>query len=481
MDHNYSPKQFLFLTYEALESRNLAFKALKKQHKSQDFFRETVLKFLSDEIQIKAVMVCFSDLEGNLRSLDYDKKFLLTHFDGLTFDGSSVRGFSVQNESDLVLKIDWSSFYWVPADVFGAGKVIIFANVYDREGRLYMTDFRGRLQQFMEHLYTEKGIVCNVAPEIEGFLLKGVDVEQNFSRERGFDFVSSGGYYHALPQDPLRLFIDNVAEAKRAMGFQNEKDHPEVAPSQFELNYKYTDPIEACDNVLLYKLICRQVAKKMGYTACFLPKPIENINGSGMHLNISLVQNQQNLFYGKGEFGLSKIGMDFASAILYHAKSLCLILNASVNAYRRLDPKFEAPNEIKISNCDRGSMIRIPYADENSTRIEIRSVGPDVNPYLTVFSLLQIGLLGQQEDLVDTFKIVHQKREKLPGNIYDAMRYFKTSDVLIETLGKETHEKYLSLKETAANRSPKELGKTIKTEEVIYHHEVTNQLIWSRF
>lgn len=475
-------KSFLTLSYEELEEKNLELKALRNELKDDDFFKNRILKYLAEEKNIKAVTVCFTDLEGMLRSLDYDKKYLISSSDNLTFDGSSIRGFSNQDESDLLLDIDWSSFYWAPSDIFGPGKTMVFANVLDREKKQYSSDFRGVLKKLLRDVYKNKGMIFNIAPEIEGFLIHGTDSEQNFSiQQGGIKMVTTGGYYNSLPQDPLRIFIDIVAEAQRAMGFENEKDHPEVAPSQFELNYKYTNALEACDQIQLYKLLCRQAAKKMGYTASFLPKPFMNINGSGMHTNISASIDGKNIFFDKETEGLSSFGEQFATSILYHGKSMCLILNSSVNSYRRLDPKFEAPNDIKMSHCDRSSMVRIPHGNKNSTRIEVRSVAPDCNPYLTLFTLISVGIMGTEPDNIKKFSSVLEKREKLPVNIYDAIRYFKGSDLMKEILGKETHEKYVDLKEMVANRCPKDLGTTIKAEEVIYHHEVTNQFLWSRF
>lgn len=471
-------RDFLIMSYEELEEKNLEMKSFRKERKSQEFFEEKIIKYLSDEKRIKAVNVCFTDLEGKLLSLDYDKKHLLTSYHNLTFDGSSIRGFATQDKSDLILDIDWSSFRWLNADIFGPGKVLLFANVLDQSRNQYPVDFRGKLQMLANQEYELNKYVFNIAPEIEGFLLEGIDAEQNFSDKNIFELVTKGGYFNSLPKDKLRIFIDMVAEAKRSMGFENEKDHPEVAPSQFELTYKYTDAVQACDQIQIYKLLCRQVAKTLGCTASFLPKPIAMINGSGMHLNLSISQDNKNLFYDT--VGLSMLGQKFATAILYYAKDMCLILNSSVNSYRRLDPKFEAPNEIKISSSDRGSMIRIPIGDQNSTRIEVRSVAPDCNPYLAIFTILKTGLLGIKHDQ-KKYRAILDKREKLPGNIYDAIRYFNKSDILSEIMDPIAHKKYSTLKEVIANRSPKDLGLLVKKEEVIYHHEVTNQYLWYNF
>ena len=197
----------------------------------------------------------FSDLEGRLHLLDYDKKFLLGAYENLTFDGSSIRGFTAQKESDLRLGIDWSAFYWVPADVFGNGKVLVFGNVIDKDGTAYSGDLRGVLKAYSDKLFKEKQYTLNAATEIEGFLFAGKDAEQNYHQTGKFEFISTGGYYHSLPLDPLRQFIDTSAEVQRAMGFQNEKDHPEVAPSQFEINYGYSEVVAAADQIQLYKLL----------------------------------------------------------------------------------------------------------------------------------------------------------------------------------------------------------------------------------
>lgn len=478
MNEQYKVKDFLIMSYDELEERNMDVKEAKKAQKSPEFFKTKISKYLTEEKRIKAVNICFTDLEGKLMSLDYDKNYILKNSHNLTFDGSSIRGFSTQDKSDLSLSVDWSSFRWLPADIFGPGKVMMFANVLNQDKCQYDSDFRGRLQEFAKEQYKQNKYVFNIAPETEGFLLDGVDVEQNFSDSNPFALVTSGGYYNSLPQDKLRIFIDIVAEAKRAMGFENEKDHPEVAPSQFELNYRYCDPVTCCDQIQIYKLLCRQVAKMLGCTASFLPKPVANVNGSGMHTNMSISQNGKNLFAGKS--GISTLGKKFATAILYHAKDLCLILNSSVNSYRRLDPKFEAPNEIKMSSSDRGSMIRIPLGDEKSSRVEVRSVAPDCNPYLSTFALLETGMMGIKNS-EKKFSEILNKREKLPANIYDAIRYCNSSQVIAEIMGKDAHDKFTDLKNSSANRCPKELGSIIKKEEVIYHHEITNQNLWYKF
>jgi glutamine synthetase len=410
--------------------------------------------------------------------LDYDKKFLLGSWDNLTFDGSSIRGFTAQRESDLRLGIDWPYFYWAPADVFGPGKVLVFGNVIDKGGSPYPADIRGVLKTYANQLHKRDGYTLNAANEIEGFLFNGADAERRFHDTGKFDYVNTGGYYHSLPGDPLRTFIDSTAEVQRAMGFQNEKDHPEVAPSQFEINYGYSEVVNAADQIQLYKLICRQVATRMGFTASFLPKPVVGVNGSGMHTNVSVSNGGKNLFWDeKGEEKLSKMGWSFVDRILTHGNDLCLMLNASVNAYRRLDPHFEAPNQIKASSTDRGSMVRIPIGNARSMRVEMRSVAPNANPYLSLYSIFKTGIDGTKASIDN----LRQAERYLPDHIQLAIEDFKASEWITEILGADVQSRFADLKQATADRSPRALGTFVKGSEVQYHHEVYNQALWSLF
>jgi len=471
-------RNFLALTYEELEELNLKAKAERIGRMPIEEVRDKRIKYLTDEKHIKAVTVLFSDLEGRLHLLDYDKKFLLGSHENLTFDGSSIRGFTAQKESDLRLGIDWSAFYWVPADVFGNGKVLVFGTVIDKDGTPYSGDLRGVLKAYSDKLYKEKGYTLNAANEIEGFLFAGRDAEKKYHETTKFDFINTGGYYHVLPLDPLRQFIDTSAEVQRAMGFQNEKDHPEVAPSQFEINYGYGEVVAAADQIQLYKLLCRQIANNMGYTASFLPKPVVGVNGSGMHTNVSVSKEKVNLMWDpKGQEMLSGFGWEFIDRILTHALDICLILNPSVNAYRRLDPHFEAPNQIKASATDRGSMVRVPIGNSRSMRVEVRSVAPDANPYLALYSIFKTGVDGSTAKIDN----LRQAERYLPDHIQAAIDDFKGSKWIAEILGSDVQGRFADLKQAAANRCARDLGTFVKAPEVQFHHEVYNQSLWNLF
>jgi glutamine synthetase len=471
-------RNFLSLPYDELEELNLKAKKQRQDRVSTHKVQEERLKYLTDEKRIKAITVLFSDLEGRLHMLDYDKKFMLKSFDNLTFDGSSIRGFTAQRESDLRLSIDWSSMYWGPADVFGPGKILVFGDVIDKDGTPYTADTRGVLKGFAEKMYKAEGYTLNAANEIEGFLFKGIDAERRYHETLKFEYVNTGGYFHSLPGDPLRTFIDTTAEVQRAMGFQNEKDHPEVAPSQFEINYSYGDVVAAADRIQLYKLICRQVATNMGLTASFLPKPVVGVNGSGMHTNLSISKDGKNLFWDpKGEEKLSKLGWAFVDRVLTHGNDFCLVMNSSVNAYRRLDPHFEAPNQLKASAVDRGAMIRIPIGNERSMRVEFRSVAPDANPYLVLYTIFKTGIEGETAKI----KNLRQAERYLPDNIYTALENFNGSSWMSEILGEDVKKRFADLKQASADRCSRLLGTVVKPPEVQYHHEVYNQFLWNLF
>src|SRR5215467_7530249 len=448
-------RNFLTLPYDELEQLNLNAKEQRKNRVPVHKVQEERLKYLTDEKRIKAVTVLFSDLEGRLHMLDYDKKFLIKSWDNLTFDGSSIRGFTAQRESDLRLMMDWPSFYWAPSDVFGSGKVLIFGHVIDKDGTPYSADIRGVLKGYADGLYDKKGYTLNAANEIEGFLFAGPNAERRYHETSKFEYVNTGGYYHSLPGDPLRTFIDTTAEVQRAMAFQNEKDHPEVAPSQFEINYNYGEVVQAADQIQLYKLICRQVATNMGFTASFLPKPVVGVNGSGMHTNVSVSKDGVNLFWDEsGEEKLSKFGWDFVDRILTHGNDICLLINSSVNAYRRLDPHYEAPNQLNASPTNRGAMVRIPIVNHKSMRTEVRAVAPDSNPYMVMYSIFKSGLDGETAQIKD----LRSAKRFLPDNIYTAIENFEK-----------------------AEWTTTPLGTIVKAQEVQFHHEVYNQFLWNLF
>jgi glutamine synthetase len=221
-------RDFLELSYEQLEELNLQSKAQRLNRTPIDQIREERLRYLTDEKRIKAVTVCFSDLEGRLHMLDYDKKFLLKSADNLTFDGSSVRGFSRQSESDLRLVIDWSAFYWMPADVFGPGKVLVFGEVLERDGTPYPSDIRAQLKAYTNALYENDKTVCHVSNEIEGFVFKGQNAEQRYYETSRLEPITTSGYYHSLPGSPLRTSSTRPPKCSVPLVLKTKKTIPKL-------------------------------------------------------------------------------------------------------------------------------------------------------------------------------------------------------------------------------------------------------------
>ena len=471
-------RDFLALPYDELEELNLQAKEQRQNRAAAHQIQEQRIKYLTDEKRIKAVTVLFSDLEGRLHMLDYDKKFLIKSWDNLTFDGSSIRG--SPPSAKAICDCPWIGARSIgrPPTYSAPARCWCLVKSWIRTVRRILRDIRGVLKSFAGSQHKQEGLTLNAANEIEGFLFQGPDAERHYHETGKFEYVNTGGYYHSLPGDPLRQFIDTCAEVQRSMGFQNEKDHPEVAPSQFEINYGYGEVVAAADQIQLYKLICRQVATTMGLTASFLPKPVVGVNGSGMHTNVSISKAGKNLFWDpKGEEKLAKLAWSFVDRILTHANDICLTLNASVNSYRRLDPHFEAPNQIKASPVDRGAMIRIPIGNEKSSRVEIRSVSPDANPYLVLYSLFRTGIEGD----IAKIKNLRQAERYLPDNIYTALENFRKSNWTTTLLGEDVKERYAELKQASADRCPRLLGTFVKAPEVQYHHEVYNQFLWNLF
>jgi glutamine synthetase len=206
---------------------------------------------------------------------------------------------------------------------------------------------------------------------------------------------------------------------------------------------------------------------------------VVGVNGSGMHTNVSVSKGGKNLFWDpKGEEKLSKFGWEFLDRILTHGNDLCLIFNSSVNAYRRLDPHFEAPNQLKASAVDRGSMIRVPIGNERSMRTEVRAVAPDANPYLVLYGIFKTGLEGTTAKIKD---LRAGKQRYLPDNIYTAIDNFRKADWITKLIGEDVKERYADLKQASADRCPRLLGTIVKPSEVQFHHEVYNQYLWNLF
>jgi glutamine synthetase len=216
----------------------------------------------------------------------------------------------------------------------------------------------------------------------------------------------------------------------------------------------------------------------MGMTASFLPKPVVGVNGSGMHTNVSVSKGAKNLFWDpKGDEKISRLAWQFVDRVLTHGLDICLLMNSSVNSYRRLDPHFEAPNQLNASAVNRGAMVRIPIGNEKSSRVEVRAVAPDANPYMVLYSIFKTGLNAEASKM----KNLREAKRFLPDNIYTAIDDFRNSAWTTTLLGADVKDRYADLKQASADRCPRLLGTIVKPAEVQFHHEIYNQLLWNQF
>ena len=375
--------------------------------------------------------------------------------------------------------MDWSAFYWAPADFFGPGKGAGIRRRH-RQGRQPLRRRHPRRPEDLraKDIYRREGLTLNAANEIEGFLFKGVDAERRYHETGKFEYVNTGGYYHSLPGDPLRLFIDTAAEVQRAMGFQNEKDHPEVAPSQFEINYGYAEVVAAADQIQLYKLICRQVATKMGLTASFLPKPVVGVNGSGMHTNVSVTKDGKNLFWDP------KAGEDQPVRLA--------VRRPDPDARQRHLPAAECQRQcvspprpaLRSAEPDQGfgdrSRLDGPHPDRQRTQRPRR--GPLGGAGCQPVHGAVLGLQDRPRRQVFA-KIENLARERATCRTTSTMRSrtFNKSEWTTKLLGEDVKGRYADLKKASADRCARLLGTIVKAPEVQYHHEVYNQYLWNQF
>lgn len=243
------------------------------------------------------------------------------------------------------------------------------------------------------------------------------------------------------------------------MGFDVEAAHHEVAPGQHEIDFKYEDALAAADNIQTFKLVVKTVARKYGLYATFMPKPLSGINGSGMHLNMSLFDDNGNVFYDEdGEMKLSQTAYHFLGGLLSHARAYTAVCNPIVNSYKRLVPGYEAPVYVAWSGSNRSPLIRIPSARGNSTRIELRSVDPAANPYLAIAAVLEAGLDGLKNNILpeesvdrniysmDADDRKQNHIENLPDTLHNALKYMKQDDVVLNALGKRLSQSFIEAK-----------------------------------
>ena len=375
----------------------------------------------------------------------------------VTFDGSSIEGFTRIEESDMLLKPDLSTFLVFPQfskEDTARGKVArLICDVHLPDGEPFVGDPRYVLKQQLERALT-LGFEMRTGPEPEFFL---------FERSQAGDPTvithDRAGYFDLAPIDKGERLRREIVNTLLGMGFNIEAAHHEVAPGQHEIDFKYAGALETADNLSTFKFVVKRVALENGLHASFLPKPIQGVSGSGMHCHLSLFKDGVNAFFDeKGEYQLSQTALFFIGGLLEHAASFTALTNPLVNSYKRLVPGFEAPVNIAWSTSNRSALIRVPAKRGGSTRAELRMPDSSCNPYLAFTAMLAAGLNGIENQLEpppaierNIFKMtVREKRKhrirELPGDLGLALDELEKSELMHATLGEHLFEKFLEAK-----------------------------------
>lgn len=416
-----------------------------------NYTREEVLQMAEDE-DVEFIRLQFTDMFGTLKNIAITARELPRALDNeYVVDSSYIAGIAGEKEPDMYLHPDYNTFTilpWRPQQ----GKVArLLCDIYRSDGTPLEKSPRYILKQVVE-MAAKEGYVCEVDPECEFFLFHTDDngIPTTLTHEKA-------GYLDISPLDlgenARRDMILNLEE----MGFEIESSHHEMAPAQHEIDFKYADAMSTADNIMTFKLTVKTIAKRHGLHASFMAKPKAGVNGSGMHTNMSLSKDGVNIFADQ-ENGLSKEAYYFIAGIMKHIKGMSLILNPTVNSYKRLVPGFEAPVYISWSETNRTPLIRIPAARGQGTRVELRSPDPSCNPYLTMAVCLAAGLDGIKNRLEcpkpinkNNYKITEEEVEelgieRLPRNLYQAVEEFRKDDFVRQVLGKHISDEYAQLK-----------------------------------
>ena len=418
------------------------------------YSKEDILAMV-EENGVKFIRLQFTDILGTLKNVAItDRQLEKALNNHCMFDGSSINGFVRVEESDMYLRPDLDTFVifpWRPQQ----GKVArLICDVYMPDGTPFEGDPRYILKKAINKA-KDMGYTMNVGPECEFFLFE-VDNDGNPTLKTN----DKGSYFDLGPIDLGENARRDMTLALEDMGFEIETSHHEVAAGQNEIDFKYADALVTADNIATFKYVVKSIAQRHGLYATFMPKPLHGVNGSGMHINISLIKDGKNAFHNEeDELGLSSVAYNFIAGVLKYIKEICPITNPLVNSYKRLVPDYEAPVYITWSAKNRSPLIRVPSAREEGTRIELRSPDPSSNPYLVLACLLLAGLEGIKYNLeppkcVDKniFDLNREERkreniESLPESLHEAVAYMQKSDLVKEALGKNTFEYYIKAKE----------------------------------
>ena len=418
--------------------------------------RRYVLQTIEDK-DVRFIRLWFSDVLGRLKSVAIVPAELESAFDeGIGFDGSSVEGFSRIFESDMVLKPDPSTFELLPWRGESDSTGRIFCDINTPEGVPASADSRQVLKRTMEKA-AQMGFTFYVHPEIEFYLFKSGELNGQPPVP-----VDTAGYFDHVNGGTANDFRRAAVQMLEEMGISVEFSHHEGGPGQNEIDLRYADGLTMADHVQTFKTVIKEVAIERGVYASFMPKPLSDEPGNGMHTHMSLFEGDDNAFYEPGaQYQLSKIGRQFVAGILKHAPEFCAVTNQYVNSYKRLWTGHEAPSFICWGHRNRSALVRVPQyksGKSSSARIEYRGMDSSANPYLAYSVLLAAGLKGIEEEYVlpveaedDVWQLSNNERralgiEPLPASLSHAVHNMEQSELVAETLGEEVFDFFLKNK-----------------------------------
>lgn len=415
---------------------------------------------LVDEEDVEFIRLQFTDIFGNLKNVAVTASQLEKALDNKRmFDGYAIDGFARIEESDMYLYPDYSTmevFPWRPQQ----GKVArLICDVHRPGGEPFEGDPRYVLKRAVKEA-ADLGYTFNVGAECEFFLFHLDDngMPTTITHEQG-------GYFDVGPMDFGENARRDMVLTLEDMGFVVEASHHDVAPAQHEINFRYDEALATADNIMTFKLAVKTIARRHGLHATFMPKPKYGVNGSGMHINMSLSENGRNIFTDeRDKMGLSLEAYYFIGGIMKHMKAMTAITNPLVNSYKRLVPGYEAPAYITWSATNRSPLIRVPAARGADTRLELRSPDPSANPYLALAVCLRAGLDGIRNKILppksvdqDVFGMSASERrgmgiEEIPGTLTEAVHYMEEDEFIKDVLGDHVFEKYIAKKKEEWNR-----------------------------
>lgn len=427
---------------------------MRKHYSKEDIIR------LAEEEDVEFIRLQFTDIFGNLKNVAVTVSQLEKALENeCTFDGYAIEGFARIEESDMYLYPDYSTmevFPWRPQQ----GKVArLICDVHRPDGEPFEGDPRYVLKRAIQEA-ADLGYTFNVGAECEFFLFHLDDngMPTTITHEQA-------GYFDVGPMDFGENARRDMVLTLEDMGFVVEASHHDVAPAQHEINFRYDEALATADNIMTFKLAVKTIARRHGLHATFMPKPKYGVNGSGMHINMSLSKDGRNIFTDeKDKLGLSQEAYYFIGGIMKHMQAMTAITNPLVNSYKRLVPGYEAPAYITWSATNRSPLIRIPASRGMGTRLELRCPDPSANPYLALAVCLRAGLDGIKNRILlpksvdlDVFKMSPQERyengiEAMPGTLMEAIHYMEKDGFIRDVLGDHVFEKYIAAKKEEWNR-----------------------------